>query len=413
MKNKVSLSLLFAIIVWMCTACASAAQTEATLSPIVENPVIPDTPTPSFSCSAFSAEPTSVPETSALFPPVTSADISIGPADAAVTIVSYCDYQTEGCKEMASVLSRLVTEQNDLRYVFRPLPLIGVTDKAERSVLAALAADEQGKFWEMHTLLYARHAEWINLPPADFDDWVKREAFNAGMDADQLQAAMNSEQTANRLRSMYEAARQLVIPAVPLVLVNGAIQPSYVLDYQNMSDTVGLILLGKKQFTSCPPFNIDASKQYIATVETEKGNIIIELLPDKAPLAVNSFVYLARQGWYDGVTFHRVVPGFVAQAGDPSGTGRGNPGYFFRNEISDLVFDVSGLVGMANSGPDTNGSQFFITLAPASHLDGVYSIFGRVLNGLDVAERLTPRDPAQGGSLPMGDRIIRIRIEER
>ncbi|MBM4427295.1 MAG: peptidylprolyl isomerase [Chloroflexi bacterium] len=158
---------------------------------------------------------------------------------------------------------------------------------------------------------------------------------------------------------------------------------------------------------------MDASKQYIATVETEKGNIIIELLPDKAPLAVNSFVYLARQGWYDGVTFHRVVPGFVAQAGDPSGTGRGNPGYFFRNEISDLVFDVSGLVGMANSGPDTNGSQFFITLAPASHLDGVYSIFGRVLNGLDVAERLTPRDPAQGGSLPTGDRIIRITIDEQ
>ena len=110
-------------------------------------------------------------------------------------------------------------------------------------------------------------------------------------------------------------------------------------------------------------------KQYIATIHTEKGDIVIQLFPDKAPLAVNSFVFLARQGWFDGVTFHRVIPGFAAQAGDPSGTGKGNPGYFFNNEISDLKFDKPGMVGMANSGPDTNGSQFFITFAPAAHLE--------------------------------------------
>lgn len=212
---------------------------------------------------------------------------------------------------------------------------------------------------------------------------------------------------------MYDAAKQLEIPAVPLIVINGVIQQSYVLDYQSMSDTIGLILLGQKQFTECPPFSIDASKQYIATIETEKGNIVIELLPDKAPLAVNSFVFLARQGWYDGVTFHRVIPGFAAQTGDPSGTGRGNPGYFFQTEISDLLFDRPGLVGMANSGPDTNGSQFFITFAPAAHLNGGYTIFGRVLSGLDVAEKLTPRDPAQPLNLPTGDRIIKIIMEEK
>ena len=140
---------------------------------------------------------------------------------------------------------------------------------------------------------------------------------------------------------------------------------------------------------------------------------MIQLFPDKAPLAVNSFVFLARQGWFEGVTFHRVIPGFVAQAGDPSGTGKGNPGYFFNNEITELKFDKPGMVSMANSGPDTNGSQFFITFAPAPHLDGGYTIFGQVISGLDVAENLTPRDPSQGTTLTPGDKILSVDIEEK
>ena len=215
------------------------------------------------------------------------------------------------------------------------------------------------------------------------------------------------------MKSMYDAAKKISIPAVPLILINGALQPSYVLDYKSISDAVGLIALGQKQFTHCPSFNVDPKKQYIATLHTEKGDIVIQLFADKAPLAVNSFVFLARQGWFDGVTFHRVIPGFVAQAGDPSGTGNGNPGYFFKNEISDLKFDKPGIVGMANNGPDTNGSQFFITFAPAANLDGSYTIFGQVLSGLGVAEKLTPRDPSQGTTLPLGDKILSVDIEEK
>jgi cyclophilin family peptidyl-prolyl cis-trans isomerase len=213
--------------------------------------------------------------------------------------------------------------------------------------------------------------------------------------------------------AMYDAAKKLNIPAIPLILINGSLQPSYILDYQSMSDAVGLIALGKKQFTKCPPFDVDSKKQYIATVHTDKGNIVIQLFADKAPLAVNSFVFLARQRWFDGVTFHRVIPGFVAQAGDPSGTGKGNPGYFFKDEISDLKFDKPGMVGMANSGSGTNGSQFFITFAPAANLDGGYTIFGQVIDGLDVAEKLTPRDPSQKTILPPGDTILGVDIEEK
>ena len=138
----------------------------------------------------------------------------------------------------------------------------------------------------------------------------------------------------------------------------------------------------------------------------------LELFADKAPQAVNSFVFLARQGWFNDITFHRVIAGFMAQTGDPSGTGRGNPGYLFKNEIDPtLKFDRPGLLAMANSGPDTNGSQFFITYAPAPSFDGAYTIFGRVLSGMDVLEQLTPRDQQVGSSLPPGDKLLSVEIQ--
>ena len=159
---------------------------------------------------------------------------------------------------------------------------------------------------------------------------------------------------------------------------------------------------------------IDPLKQYTATLHTEKGEIVIQLFSDLAPLTVNSFVFLARNGWYDGVTFHRVLPGFVAQTGDPTGTGFGGPGYAFADEISpDLKFDKPGMVGMANAGPGSNGSQFYITLAPVPQLDGKYPIFGQVVSGLDVVNSLAPRDPEQQAGLPPGDVITKVTIEEK
>ncbi len=409
MKRTILLLILSIGSIFILNACAS--QTEIPPTPIiVTNPIILNTPTPVYGCSTISAEPTPALANS-IYPPVSGTDFSAGPADAPVTLVLYCDFQSPGCKSMETVITELMKDHNDLRFVFRPLPLIGVLDKSEMAILAALAADEQGQFWAMYELLFAKHNEWTTLAPIKFNDWVAREAATLGMDGDKLTAAMNAPETTTRLMSMYDAAKQLNIAAVPLVLLNG--EQFFLLDYKNMSDTIGIIALGQKQFTKCPPYNIDAAKQYLATIQTEKGDIQIELYPDKAPMAVNSFVFLAREGWFNGVTFHRVIPGFAAQAGDPSGTGKGNPGYFFNNEISNLLFDKPGLVGMANSGPDTNGSQFFITFAPAPHLDGSYTIFGRVVSGLNVAENLTPRDPDQGVLLPPGDKIISITIEEK
>ncbi|WP_420632422.1 peptidylprolyl isomerase [Candidatus Leptofilum sp.] len=156
---------------------------------------------------------------------------------------------------------------------------------------------------------------------------------------------------------------------------------------------------------------IDEDASYTATIVLEKGGeIVIELLPQSAPETVNNFVFLAEEGWYDGITFHRVIPGFMAQTGDPTGLGIGDPGYAISDEFDPaLSHNGPGVVSMANSGPNTGGSQFFITTGAATHLDGLHAIFGRVVEGQDVLEGITQREDP---SAPEGDRIVTITIEK-
>jgi cyclophilin family peptidyl-prolyl cis-trans isomerase len=265
----------------------------------------------------------------------------------------------------------------------------------------------------MHDLLFEQQAEWVDLSADSFEGWVTARAAELELDQSRFTADFNSAETIERVQADAEEGARIGIPNLPFFLLNGQIYrgPS---DYEAFNQVINLIKLGERQFANCPSMDIDPDKQYIATLETEKGEIVLQLYPDKAPMAVNSFVFLARQGWYDGITFHRVLPGFVAQTGDPSATGQGNPGYVFDNEIDPaLKFNQAGILGMANSGPDTNGSQFFITYAPAPSLDGGYTIFGKVLSGMDVLEGLTPRDPQPGVHLPPGDKLIKVIIEEK
>jgi len=167
------------------------------------------------------------------------------------------------------------------------------------------------------------------------------------------------------------------------------------------------------QYDSSPPMTIDVSKQYFATVKMAKGGeFVMQLYPDKAPVTVNNFVFLAREGYYDGTTFHRVLADFMAQGGDPTGTGGGGPGYLFENEDSDLTFDKAGVVAMANAGRDTNGSQFFITFSPQEYLNGGYTIFGQVVEGMDVVMDIRLRDPQQNPDY-VGDAIESITITEK
>jgi len=153
-------------------------------------------------------------------------------------------------------------------------------------------------------------------------------------------------------------------------------------------------------YSEPPPMIIDTSKQYTATIETEKGSIVLELFASDVPVTVNNFVFLARDGFYDGTTFHRIIPDFMAQGGDPTGTGTGGPGYKFTDEFTKHSHGV-GALSMANSGPNTNGSQFFITYTPQPHLDHKHSVFGKLVLGEKVLK-----------TLENGDTVVKITIEE-
>ena len=171
-------------------------------------------------------------------------------------------------------------------------------------------------------------------------------------------------------------------------------------------------LLRNNLYLSPPPNALDDGTQYEATIVTSDGSMTFELYAKETPLAVNNFISLSRDGFYDGLTFHRVLEGFMAQGGDPTGIGTGSPGYQFEDEVNpNLIFDSRGILAMANSGPDTNGSQFFITLVPTPHLDGNYTIFGKLIEGDTVLSAINLRDPANPDN--RGQKILEIRIQEK
>jgi len=264
----------------------------------------------------------------------------------------------------------------------------------------------------MHDQIFQRQAEWTTMTVADYQNWLVDVAGELDLNVDKFEKDMTSKELVAFAQAAWDNGQAAGMPGTPFLIVNGNTWPTNVsMEYFNLSAVVELTMLEDRQFTECPAMTIDQTKQYIATIKTAKGDIKIELFADKAPLAVNSFVFLAENGWFDGVTFHRVIPGFVAQAGDPTGTGFGGPGYAFKNEINEMKFDKAGVVGMANAGADSNGSQFFITLAPTPNLDGNYTIFGQVIAGMDVLNSLTERDPSQNANLPPGDEITTVTIE--
>jgi peptidyl-prolyl cis-trans isomerase B (cyclophilin B) len=159
-----------------------------------------------------------------------------------------------------------------------------------------------------------------------------------------------------------------------------------------------------KQYAAPPALQIDPKKQYIAHFETDRGAFDIELFAAQAPNTVNNFVFLAKDGFYDGLVFHRVIPNFMIQGGDPTGTGRGGPGYKWNDEASALkIKHETGSLSMANAGPNTNGSQFFVTHAPQPHLNGKHAVFGKVTgDGQKVVD-----------AIRQGDKMVRVTIEEK
>ncbi len=188
--------------------------------------------------------------------------------------------------------------------------------------------------------------------------------------------------------------KSIMVPVIVAVVLIGSVLTLF------MTGVIKMPAQQPKSYNSPVPMTIDVNKKYTALIKTAKGDLALELYPQDAPVTVNNFVTLARKGFYNGLTFHRVIPDFMAQGGDPTGNGTGGPGYKFQDEFSSRTHQA-GSLSMANSGPNTNGSQFFICYTPQSHLNGKHTVFGQLTQGMDVLKKLVN-----------GDKMIEVVITE-
>lgn len=318
---------------------------------------------------------------------------------------------------MTPVVEQLKADYGDeVRLIYRHFPLITIHDKAQITAEAAEAAGAQGKFWEMHDILFKRQNDWNSKPEAEMAKILVDYAKEIGVaDLKKFESDLKNDTYAKKVLADYEAAGSAGLGGTPSFVVNRVDYPAdgFGLSYQGLDAFIKLIKLSQDWYAK-PEQVIDPKKQYTATIKTDKGDIILQLYTDTAPVNVNSFAFLAKKGWYKGVTFHRVLPGFVAQGGDPTGIGIGFPGYRCGDEIAPMhTFDGPGVVSLANSGPNTNGSQFFITYQAVPQLNQGFTIIGKVIKGMDIAEKITPRDPDKTPNAPPGDKILDITIDEK
>ncbi len=336
-----------------------------------------------------------------------------GPVDAPVTIIAFSNYQCLQCAFLAASLRQIrLTHPNDVRLVYIHAPQTG-NDKDNFAIQAVEAADLQDKFWEMSDLLFEKQTDWLSLPPQDFEGWTITQAASLGMNPIVYKTDFEGKVVQDRLQLAVQSVAQQPFVS-PRLFVNSNSPYTGLADFASLDTVVRMDALVARQFSACPANSIDPLKQYIATMHTAKGDVVFQLYPEKVPAAVNNFIFLARNGWYDGITFYRVLPTDRVMSGDPSDTGLGNPGYLFETEIAaGLSFNQAGMLAMDNDGPGTNGSRFFITLGSDPQLDGQYTIIGKMLSGLEVLSALTPRNPQPGNYLPPGDELISVSIQEQ
>jgi cyclophilin family peptidyl-prolyl cis-trans isomerase/protein-disulfide isomerase len=349
------------------------------------------------------------------------ADHALGPESAFLTIVYYSDFQCQLCVDVARSLETIQFRYpNDVRIVWRHFPQ-PENDKALLAAQASEAASAQGKFWEMHDQILAHQADWRSLPIEQFRAKLSEYAKTVGLaDLAAFETALNQQTYGDLVNKALQEAIALDLKGVPALLFKG--QPySGRVDEYGLDAYARLRLLEKRWYPHQPDLTIDQKKHYTATLVTEKGNIVIELYTQAAPVTVNNFVFLARDGWYDENTFHLVVPDQIAQTGDPSGSGFGTAGYNIVDEHDNgLSFDREGVVAMASQrGVENSGSsQFFITygpLRPAVDYDKQFTIFGQVTQGMDILRQLTPRNPFDQLRFPNplpGDKLMRVEISE-
>jgi cyclophilin family peptidyl-prolyl cis-trans isomerase/protein-disulfide isomerase len=375
----------------------------AKLGPTRTSP--PPSPTP----IPFNPAPTLMP-----ISPVSDDDWSRGPDTALITLLVYCDFQSPYCVDLATVVLELAAiYPEDLRIIYRHYPLLTVHDKASLAAQAAESAGQQGHFWDMYSFLNHEFDAWKDLDPEGFLEWLLVATSSLDLDHRQFEEDLRGEHFEESMRESFISAYNAGINGTPFIFLNEdwfRLNPTQL----NLEAALRLELLSFRIYEQPPEMDIDPEAAYLVHMQLNIGEVIVQLFPKSAPMAVNSFVFLAENGWFDGNAFHRVTPGKYVQTGDPTGTGLGGPGYFLPDEIDhNLDFNQSGIVALTSTGPNTNGSQFFITLSPLPELNGTRTVFGRVVKGLDLFLDLEARDPLEDLLTPPQAYIEAIRIEAK
>ncbi len=297
-------------------SCASSPSAESTPAPPL---ILPQTPTPApVLCYEAELPAALADESLSLFSAISSSDLIRGPADATTRFIIYGDYQDAASAEFHMLVKELAEKYPDaLQVVFRDFPMFTLEghEKAGLAAHAAQAAALQGKFWEMHDLLFEKQAAWTTLGYVAFVDWLVEEAQSFGVDGIVLKEDMQSQAVLDMVDQAYLSALDAGIPGTPFLLINGEIHDN-LFNFYTFDRIIALNALAERQYTSCPPNVIEPEVEYLVSLKTEKGEVIIQLYPDEAPMAVNNFLFLVREGWYEGSSFHRVLPGYFAETGD-------------------------------------------------------------------------------------------------
>lgn len=346
-------------------------------------------------------------------PAEASYDHAYGAESPGVTILSYCSYQNPTCRTLNANLAEIQQRySNSVRVILRQYPRPDVENKSLLAAYAAEAAALEDHYWEMNNLLYTQQSDWLDLSPDEFQTWLTVQAESMGISDAQWKAALGDERVIAAIDQTLQDAAGLQIQSTPVLFYNHIIVKSAV-DVDSLTVLLDYFLLPEKAYSACPPQVVDPSKSYSAIFKTEKGEIIFDLFPQIAPLSVNNFVFLAREGWYNHTSFFRVIPGFVAQGGDPSNSGLGTPGYGIELEVDPAYrFDALGLLALSHDSAGLSGSQFFITYSALPEMDGQFTIIGRIRSGMDVLNSFRPRNPESDEILLPAEALISVTIKE-
>ena len=358
-------------------------------------------------------------------PEVTDADYIIGPKGAPVTFMVYSEPQCPSCAQFDPLIESFTAlYPNDVRFVYRLRPFPeSFHDKSILASQAMVAAGLQGKFAEFRIWLFAHQNKnpndpavaslpdtefWAGLAPADLSGWLAKRVPELGINADQLLKDMVSDAVVKKVQDAKASADAIGVSGTPTLFINGYQWSENQRGNEIFSIYTKLLLNRDKEYESCPAMTVDNSKSYSATITTTKGDIVVDLFADKAPYAVNSFIFLAREGWYNNLPI--ISTKELIFSGDPTDTTWGGPGYVYKDEIdSTLNFNGPGMLASYGFGAGLNGSSFIISKLALTGQEG-RTIFGKVTSGLDILSKLEIRDNLFSPAL---DKVLGVTITEK